>query len=151
MGKNKKVSRRTAFEYRDDRGRDLLEVFNQELGKHDHELVEDVVRRTVNRPARRFWVSEERAMRVVSEMQRKPLSTRCHPLKREMYEEINRRSQAVGRKHPKWPLSRCVFWVVNQPAPKFFLSVSSAHAIILEERKRCAKENMRRLRHLLSE
>ena len=150
MGKNKKVSRRTAFEYRDDRGRDLLEVFNQELGKHDHELVEDVVRRTVNRPARRFWVSEERAYRIVSSMCRRPLPSKCHPLRREMFEEIHRRSMHLWGMHPNWSLKRCVYHVVNHEAPKFYLAVATAHALICQERNRCRVENMLKLRRWLS-
>ncbi len=151
MEKTRRVSRRTPFEYRDDRGQNLLEVFNQELGKSEEDLMEEVIQRAVDRPARRFWISEERAQRVLNEMARKPLSTRYHPLKREMYEEIRRRCDKVERQHPQWTFSRCVCHVVNQPAPKFYLSVSSARVIILEERKRCAREKMRKLRHLLSE
>ena len=70
MKKKMKVSRRSSFEYRDDRSRELLEVFNRELGTRPFESVKSVLARVVNMPSSRFWVSEERAFRVVSAMLR---------------------------------------------------------------------------------
>ncbi len=144
----KRVSRRTSFEYGDERGRNLLEVFNGELGAMPGEKIEKVLERAVNRPARRFWVSEERAVRVVSSMERRGLPAGGHPLKREMFEEISRRCRALAVEHPEWSLSRRVYHVVNNEAPRFYLSVSSAHVIVCKERRRCRREQERRLRRL---
>lgn len=141
----KRVSRRTSFEYGDERGRNLLEVFNGELGAMPGEKIEKVLERAVNRPARRFWVSEERAVRVVSSMERRGLPAGGHPLKREMFEEISRRCRALAVEHPEWSLSRRVYHVVNNEAPRFYLSVSSAHVIVCKERRRCRREQERRL------
>ena len=150
MKKPRRTTRRSSFEYRDDRNRDLLNVFKRELGRVEGESLYDALQRTVDSPSRRFWVSEERALRIVSCMRRKPLPSACHPLKREMFEEISRRSEALAERHPEWPLSRCVYYVVNHEAPKFYLSAYRAHVIICEERKRCKDELMRRLKHLVS-
>ena len=150
MKKTKKVSRRSSFEYRDDRSMELLEVFNRELGTMLFESVASVVNRVVNMPSSRFWVSEERAMRVVSAMLRGKYDGGRSALRREMYEEIARRCEALGHEHPDWPLSARVWYVVNRPAPKFYLSVETAHTIILAARKQCIEERMQRLRHLLS-
>lgn len=150
MKKMKKVSRRSSFEYRDDRSRELLEVFNRELGTRLFESVKSVLERVVNMPSSRFWVSEERAFRVVSAMLRgKGDGGRC-ALRREMYEEIARRCEALSESHPDWPLCVCVWHVVSHPAPKFYLSVESAQTIIAEARKQCIKERMQRLQRLLS-
>lgn len=142
--------RRSHFEYGDDRSRDLLAVFNRELGTHLFENVTSVIRRVVNMPSRRFWVSEERAFRVVSALLRGKTALRGGTLRREMYEEIARRTRAFMREHPGWPMRESVWHVVNSPAPKFYLSVESAHTIIVKERKRCVHEKMQRLQHWVS-
>ena len=141
---------RSAFEYRDERNRNLLEVFNREFELCDGLTVEEVVSIAVNQPARRFWVSEERALRVVSSMYHRQLPMKGHVLKREMFEEIKRRCERLLDEHPTWPLSRRVYYVVNREAPRFYISASAAHVIICEEKKRCKRETMQRLHRLLS-
>lgn len=150
MKKDMRKVRRATFEYHADRSRELLKVFNEELGVSEKDRMEDVLQRVVNHPSSRFWVSEERALRIVSSMCRRPLPPKCHPLKREMFEEIHRRTMRLVRQHPDWSLKRCVYHVVNHEAPKFYLAVASAHSLICQERKRCRLENMLRLRRWLS-
>ena len=150
MKKQMKRTRRATFEYHADRSRELLKVFNEELGFSHYDCVLDVVQRVVNRPSSRFWVSEERACRIVSSMCRRPLPSKCHPLRREMFEEIHRRSMHLWGMHPNWSLKRCVYYVVNHEAPKFYLAVATAHALICQERNRCRVENMLKRRRWLS-
>ena len=83
-------------------------------------------------------------------MCRHPLPSGCHPLKREMFEEISRRCEALAESHPEWQLSRCVYYVVNHEAPKFYLTAIRAHVIICEERRRCKAEMMKRLQRMVS-
>lgn len=146
----RRKAHRTSFEYRDDRGRNLLEVFNHLFNTTINARVEEVLSRAVNHPSRRFWVSEERALRVVRAMERGTIPPCFNALKREMYGEIHRRVRRLSAIHPDWPLKRLVWVVVNQEAPRFYLSVSSAHAIVVEEKKRCRIETMRRLSRFLS-
>ena len=150
MKKEMKKARRAPFEYHADRSRELLKVFNEELGFSDNDHVEDVLQRVVNRPSSRFWVSEERAWRIISSMRRRPLSPKCHPLRREMFMEIYRRSRHLSRLRPEWSMKRCVYHVVNSEAPKFYLAVATAHTLICQERNRCRIENMLKLRRWLS-
>ena len=147
--KENRISRRTPFEYGDDRARDLLKVFKREFEICDCLGMIDVLKIVVNCPSERFWVSEERALRVVSSMYRRPLPPTCNRLKREMFEEIKRRCERLLDVHPDWPLSRRVYYVVGRPAPKFYLSVSSAHTILTEYQRKCKKEQMQRLQHLI--
>ena len=145
----RRKAHRTSFEYRDDRGRNLLEVFNHLFNTTINARVEEVLSRAVNHPSRRFWVSEERALRVVRAMERGTIPPRCNALKREMYEEIFRRYCEARSAHSDWSDLRCVSSVVNQEAPSFYLSVSSAHAILVQEKRRCRIETLQRLtRHL---
>ncbi len=140
---------RSTFPYRDERNLELLSTFNRLYSTSLNSNVLFLVQEVVNSPSSRFWVSEERAFRVISSMMRYPLSEGCNLLHREMYEEIFRRCKDLALRHPQWTLKQCVFTVVNQPAPKFYLSVQSANAIIYRER-RCRRERIRNLRHLLS-
>lgn len=150
MKKQMKRACRATFEYHADRSRELLKVFNEELGLSDNDRIEDVLKRVVNHPSSRFWVSEERAWRIVSSMCRRPLSSKCHPLRREMFEEIYHRSKRLSRHRPEWSFKRCVYYVASHEAPKFYLAVATAHALICQERNRCRVENMLRLRRWLS-
>ena len=150
--KNVRASR-SLFEYRDDRARDLHEVFKRELGAVRGESMKSLLQRVVNSPARRFWVSEERAFRIVSSMMRRGLPPRCSSVKREMFDEIFRRCDKLSEIHPDWPLSRRVYYVVNMSAPKFYMSAKRAHVIICRERERCEREKIQtllRFRRLLS-
>ena len=147
--KTNRISRRTPFEYGDDRGRDLLRAFKREFEICDCLGMIEVLRMVVDSPAERFYVSEERALRVVSSMYRRPLSPSCNRLKREMFEEIKRRCDRLLDVHPDWPLSRRVYYVVGRPAPKFYLSVSSAHAILIAYQRKCREEQMQRMRRLM--
>jgi len=73
-------------------------------------------------PASRFWVSGERAAIVISAMAAgKPL-TRMRSNKREMFEEIYRRFLIEREKDPKKSVYELVTKIVNQPAPKFYLT-----------------------------
>ena len=125
--KENRISRRTSFEYAEDRARDLLKVFKREFEICDCLGIIDVLKIVVDCPAERFYVSEERALRVVSSMYRRPLL--------DVY--------------PDWPLSRRVYYVVGRQAPKFYLSVNSAHTILIEYQRKCRKEQMLRLRRMI--
>ena len=146
---NNRISRRTSFEYNEDRARDLLKVFKREFEICDCLGMMEVLKIVIDSPAERFWVSEERALRVVSSMYRRPLPDKCNRLKREMFEEIKQRCEQLLDVHPDWPLSRRIYYVVGRPAPKFYLSLSSAHAILTEYQRKCRKEQMQRMQRLM--
>lgn len=145
MNKKNVRATRSLFEYRDDRARDLHEVFKREFGAVPGEDIKSLMRRVVNSPSRRFWVSEECAFRTVSSMLHSGMHSRCSSIKREMFEEISRRCRQLLDTHPDWPLSRCVYYVVNRSAPKFYLSAKRAYSIILRERERCEREKIQTL------
>lgn len=144
MESKRRMLRRSSFEYRRKRDRELLEMFNRELGSSPGETVDAVLRRVVDSPSCRFWVSEERALRVVSSMQRHPLPP--GGLRREMFEEIRRRCEQLALEHPDWSLSERVYHVVGNEAPRFYLSPDRAHVIICKERRRWRRELSRRWR-----
>ena len=137
------------YEYEDQRNDNLMEVYHEIIVKANHVRMPDVYEQVANSPSRRFWVSEERATIVVSSMMRGDSLDRMRPLKREMYNEIYRRAMALRDKSPKMPISQLVAQVVEQPAPKFYLTPGSAKVLICKIRKEWYfQRTKRRLRHL---
>ena len=137
------------YEYEDQRNDNLMEVYHEIIVKANHVRMPDVYEKVANSPSRRFWVSEERATIVVSSMMRGDSLGRMRPLKREMYNEIFRRVMALRDKSPKMPISQLVAQVVEQPAPKFYLTPGSTKVLICKIRKEWYyQRTKRRLRHL---
>lgn len=105
----------------------LLKVYREQVDAASFVRLNEIGEKIVNSPSPRFWVSEERAAAVVSAIMRgNPVLETMRPTKREMFEEIHRRVMALKEQHPDWHLCQLVFNVVNSPAPKFYMEVSSA-------------------------
>lgn len=105
----------------------LLKAYREQVDAASFVRLNEIGEKIVNSPSPRFWVSEERAAAVVSAIMRgKPGLETMRPTKREMFEEIHRRVMALKEQHPDWHLCQLVFNVVNSPAPKFYMEVSSA-------------------------
>lgn len=105
----------------------LLKAYREHVGAAGFIRLDEIGEKIVNSPSPRFWVSEERAAAVVSAIMRgKPILETMRPTKREMFAEIHRRVVDLKKKHPDWNLCQLVSKVVNAPAPKFYMEVSSA-------------------------
>lgn len=105
----------------------LLKAYREQVNAAGFVRLNEIGEKIVNSPSPRFWVSEERAAAVVSAIMRgKPVLETMRPTKREMFEEIHRRVVALKKLHPDWYLCELVQEVVNSPAPKFYMEVSSA-------------------------
>lgn len=103
--------------------------------------------RAVARPASRFWVSEERAARVVTALAKgKPMSAKTELSKRRMYEEILRRVEAMRPGREDEPLVNLVREVVYTPAPEHYISAISAMNMYYSHirAKRAARANGQR-------
>lgn len=97
----------------------------------------DLYAEIVEWPAQRFYVSEERACSVIKRMQRGiGFLAGMHPLKRMMFVEINRRVAVLQKSQPGRSVRSLCRKVVMQPAPRFYLTSSSAKAILNGYRKK---------------
>ena len=85
----------------------------------------------VELPSARFWISEERATVVVSQLARgkNPLA-KMRPTKREMFMEIFSRYRRLAPAMPDLRLSEIVALIINSPAPKFYMAPRTASEII---------------------
>lgn len=105
-------------------------------------VLSEVFRSLVNMPSKRFWVSEERTAIVVSDMMKGATLDNMRPQKREMFQEIHRRTVAMMKDNPCMSLSEAVAHVVRQPAPRFYLTPQSARIIFYRIKERWYKKEM---------
>lgn len=134
-------------EHADERADDLLDVYFSYLHACKYVSMPIVFASIVDMPAKRFWVSSSRATVVVSAIIHGDKLDYMRPNKREMFMEIYRRYLKLRRNDAVSSVARLVQKVVSQPAPKFYISASSAKIIILKARKEWFKKDLRKRRH----
>lgn len=110
------------LDFTHERNADLMRAYRAKLAEVGHIIMPDIFSRVADSPASRFWVSEERAAVVVSAMLTERPLPRMRQNKREMFEEIFRRYTAAQAADPTRSVFEIVADVVNQPAPKFYLT-----------------------------
>jgi hypothetical protein len=137
----------STFEYEDMRNEDLLNAYKEALRIYDRSSA-DLYRKVVEMPTRRFYVSEERAAIVISNMHKGRSIAQMRPNKREMYEEIYRRVLELKKERPNDSIYDLTFAVVQQPAPKFYLTPESARVFICYIKKQWYEQRKKKYRHL---
>jgi hypothetical protein len=118
------------LEFTEERNNDLLRAYRRQLARVKYIKTRDIFEAVVDTPSARFWVSEERATIVVAAMQRGDRLLYMRPTKREMFQEIYRRYLILRDKYPSRTAPDLIMEVVHQPAPKFYMTPGSAHAIV---------------------
>ena len=123
------------------RNSELLRTYKKIISMCECIDVQVVAVAVVNSPCSRFWVSEERALYVVSNMLKgNSVLDGMNPTKRDMYIEIFNRVCLLRTLRPDDYLSDIVFDVVNSPAPCFFLQPRTAleyiHSTIRRNKKK---------------
>ncbi|MDE6277346.1 MAG: hypothetical protein K2M06_04480 [Muribaculaceae bacterium] len=118
------------MEFTRQRNDDLMRAFREQLDAASFILMPEIFEKVALSPAKRFWVSEERAAVEVSRMLAGRPFPRMRPAKREMFNEIFRRFIALRELNPHMNLFELVSLVVNQPAPKFYLTPRTVSELI---------------------
>jgi hypothetical protein len=139
------------FEHEQERNEDIMRAYLEQIRSCENIYLPQVLTRVVNMPSKRFWVSAERAAVVVSMMMRGKELPRMLPTKREMFEEIYRRVLILKEKNPHMSLFELSLQVVQEPAPKFYLTAGSAKVIIHRAKKQWYEKRRLRLRHSQSQ
>lgn len=124
------------------RDNDLLRVYRRIISSVPHINIYEVAEEVANSPAKCFYVSETRALNMVRRMMKGEKLVRVLPLRKEMYEEIYRRVKEVRVKYPEKSLRDVVEVVLDQPAPRFYLTKSSCLTILYRifRKMRCKTE-----------
>jgi len=128
-------------DFTSERNRHLVENFRKAIAAQSEISLEKAFHTASEAPAPRFWVSETRAAIVIGKMLAGDDPTVGMSVeKREMYRELFARFLALREVNPDAPVCELAFEVVNQPAPRTYMSCSRARTIIYQERKRLRME-----------
>ena len=110
------------LDFTKERNDDLMRVFRQKIIEANFIIMPEIFQLVADSPASRFWVSEQRAAIVISRMLSGKPMPRMRENKREMFEEIYRRFLILREQCPEKSLFELTATIVNQPAPKFYLT-----------------------------
>lgn len=122
-------------EYADDRLSELIRLYREYISTCKHISMPDVYAKIVQMPSQRFWVSSVRAAVVVSAMMRgEDVLSKMRESKAEMFREIHKRVVEIREKNPHTSLLEICENVVQQPAPKIYLTPGSAKIMICQYR-----------------
>lgn len=150
--KTMKKTHGSIFEYEDERNKDLIRAYREQLDRHYHHehtlSLKRVFKDVAESPSRRFWVSEERAAIVISEMMKGKKLEKMGKMKREMYHEIYKRVIQLRQQYPKLSIIQLVTKVCAQPAPRFYLTPLSVKVIIYKIKRQWYEERKQKLRFL---
>lgn len=124
------------LDYAEERIAYLMGEYRRYISSSTHIRMEELFSYIVNQPAPRFWVSPVRAAVVVGSMMRGNKLSKMRPSKIEMFQEIYKRVLALRERHPQAPLSRLVEEIVLSPAPKYYLTPSSAKIMIYKAKRK---------------
>lgn len=136
----------STLEYTEERITALMEEYDRYIASCDYIRMSEVFDHIVNQPCRRFWVSNIRAAVVVARMLKGYKLKNMRPSKKEMFQEIFRRVCALKEAYPSMSLFQLVTEVVAQPAPKFYLTASSAKIMVYKAKKEWYAKKKRRMR-----
>lgn len=125
----------STLEYTEERITALMEEYDRYIASCEYIRMSEVFDHIVNQPCRRFWVSNIRAAVVVARMLKGCKLKNMRPSKKEMFQEIFRRVCKMKEQFPSMPLFQLVAEVVAQPAPKFYLTASSAKIMVYKAKK----------------
>ena len=105
-----------------ERNADLMRVYRDRLAEASIIIMPVIFQLVADSPASRFWVSEERAAIVISAMAAEYPSSPQATTEQELFEEIYRRYLLMREDYPDKSVYELVTKIVNQPAPKFYLT-----------------------------
>lgn len=120
----------STFEYEQQRNEDLLDAFRRIIADMRHIRMDEAMRKLVAQPAKRFYVSEERAAIVIAAMLKGKSIAHMRPNKQAMFNEILKRVKALQQKQPDATIYSLVLQATHQPAPAFYLTPGSAKVIL---------------------
>lgn len=118
------------LDFTQERNQELMRVYQEELSKAGYIVMPKIFEQVANSPCSRFWVSEERAAIVISTLLAGKVVPNMRKNKREMFDEIFRRFLIVREQYPEKSIYALTIMVVNQPAPKFYMTPRTVGELI---------------------
>lgn len=110
------------LDFTKERNQELLRVYQEKLSEAGYIIMPKIFEQVANSPCSRFWVSEERAAIVISSLLAGKSLLNMRENKCEMFDEIFQRFLVLREKYPEKSIYALATMVVNQPAPKFYMT-----------------------------
>lgn len=132
-------------DFTSERNAALVANFRKNLVAQSQISIDSAIKGAAQAPAPRFWVSEQRAAVVIARMLKADLASpeaseailqTMFEEKREMYREIYARVKALMESGPQMGMTEAVIEVINQPAPRSYMSWQRAKGVIYSESRR---------------
>ena len=118
------------LDFTQERNQELMRVYQEKLSKAGYIVMPKIFEQVANSPCSRFWVSEERAAIVISTLLAGKVIPNMRKNKREMFDEIFRRFLIAREQYPEKSIYALAIMVVNQPAPKFYMTPRTVGELI---------------------
>lgn len=118
------------MEFHTERAADLMRAYREYISSCSRIRMPDLYQAIANAPAKRFWVSAERATVVVKKLLNGENLGYMRPGKRQMFLEIYNRVGKLKEKLPAATIEVLCARVIEQPAPSFYITPSTAKIII---------------------
>lgn len=135
-------------EFKEQRDAEIMAAYRHALriygGKTDVNTLYGIV---CSMPSSRFFVSVNRALRIVIKMINGENIDYMKNNYRRMYNEIFIRVKEELAKNNSLSVRKAVAKVVGSPAPEMYISKRQVAYIIGKEKRKCYEERKRRLRH----
>lgn len=124
-------------EFAKERDENLLSVYRDLLSEASYPISHpSILQKLVDHPSKRFWVSSERATIVISDMMKGKDISGMNQTRIDMFTEILSRVINYQQTHAdQRSLFLIVEDIVNQEAPRFYLTTGSAKIIIHKIKK----------------
>ncbi|MEG1724103.1 MAG: hypothetical protein RR313_01785 [Anaerovoracaceae bacterium] len=129
---------RLKSDFTEQRNRDILSAYKKILATHDVKLHKDAIRLTINSSAARFYVSAESAAKTLNRIRSGDNLSEIKQHRREMFNELYKRYLECKRTyefHDKSLSYICTF-IVEEPAPKFYLTIATALKLFKAQQKK---------------
>ena len=118
------------LDFTQERNQELMRVYQEKLSKAGYIDMHKIFEEVANSPCSRFWVSEERAAIVISTLLAGKVVPNMRRNKREMFDEIFHRFLIAREQYPEKSIYALAIMVVNQPAPKFYMTPRTVGELI---------------------
>ncbi len=118
------------LDFTQERNQELMRVYQEKLSKAGYIVMPKIFEQVANSPCSRFWVSEERAAIVISTLLAGKVVPNMRRNKREMFDEIFHRFLIAREQYPEKSIYALAIMVVNQPAPKFYMTPRTVGELI---------------------
>ena len=131
------------------RNKDLYEAFlslaKRHLNLYGRICKTLMLAQLVNSPAKRYWISSERAYAVISQIRKGTLTVNPKKTIYRLYYALYDDFIVYKQQHPEIPDTIAIEDVVQMPAPCFGLEPRVAGIIVRKMSKQCQQEKIRRL------